>query len=47
MKNANTTFKTICEKQLCDSNKLKERLKVHFNICCEGVDPMELKDVKY
>ena len=44
MKNGNTTFKTICEKQLCDPNKLKENLNAHFKIRSEFVDSVELKD---
>ena len=44
MKDGITTFKTIREKQFCDPNKVKEHFKVHFNICSEVADPIELKD---
>lgn len=43
MKDDNTIFKTIHEKQFCDSCKVKEHFKAHFNICSKVVDPIELK----
>ena len=46
MKDGNTTFKTVREKQLCDPNNLKEHFHAHFKICSKSVNPFELKDVK-
>ena len=43
MKDSNTTFKTIRQKQSCDPYKLKEHFKAHFNLCSKAVDPIELK----
>ena len=44
MKDDNTTFKAIREKQLSHRNKLKEQFKAHFNICSQVVDPIEFKN---
>ena len=44
MKNVNTTFKNLREKQQCDPSKLKEYFKTHFNTCSVTADPIELTD---
>ena len=44
MKDSNTTFKTIHDKQLCDPNKLKEHFETLFKICPEIADSIELED---